>query len=559
MENIKIKVNGNEVEVSPGKTVLQVLKDLGIHVPVLCNYEPLLPQGSCRLCLVEDRGVLKTACTVPVEPNMDIKTDTPNVIAARKLVLQLLFSERNHYCMYCEVTGECELQDLGYEFGLDHFDFPTYERKFPLDDSHEFIMMDHNRCVLCRRCVRACSEVAGHYVLGEMERGIDTMIIADMDVPLGKSTCVSCGLCAQVCPTGSITDKRSAYLGREVQSDIIYSNCDICPVGCGMEIYKKKGANFIVKIYGDWNSEVSQGLLCKKGRYLSLYDEKERVSGIRIKDDFGYRKGNSEGLIKLINSKIKDAIAYVDGSLFNEELALIKEIFKDKVYSIYPVEPQIPSNISLKDLDTAEFFVVIGADLNRDYGAIGSMVKRRVLGKKAKLMVIDGEFNSLAKIADYVFNTKNINAAKDVLKNEKEVVVIYRDLNKEEKEVLSSLNNAKFLFLPQETNTIGLHNLGIKHEKVSAPTVFIFGKDLEGIKDLPIENSFKIVFTPYENEEIHKADVVVGTTNGFESEGSFYNLEGKTLRKEKVLKPVYDAIDLKTFLSEISGKIEKVF
>lgn len=559
MEKIKIKVNGNEVEVSPGKTVLQVLKDLGVHVPVLCHYEPLMPQGSCRICVVEDRGVLKTACTTPVEPNMDIKTDTPNVVNSRKLVLQLLFSERNHYCMYCEVTGECELQDLGYEFGIDHFEFPTYERKFPVDNTHDFIMIDHNRCVLCRRCVRACSEVAGHFVLGEMERGIDTMIIADMNLPLGNSSCVSCGLCAQVCPTGAIIDKRSSYLGREVQSDIIYSNCDLCAVGCGIEIYKKKGANFIIKIHGDWNSDVSGGVLCKLGRYLALYDNKERAIGIRVRDEFGFRRLHEDNLISLIKTKLDNAVAYVDGSLFNEEIELIKNLFKGRVYSIYPNDSPIsPDNISLKELDNNNFFVVVGVDLNREYGTVGSFVKRNVIGKKAKLMVIDKEFNSLAKIADYVFNIKDLSLAIDIIKREKEVVIIYKDLSEEEKKLLSSLTNAKFLHLPPEPNSIGLQKLGIKHEKVSAENVFIFGKNLKGIKDLPIQNSFTFIFTPYESEYLHKANVIVGITDGFEREGSFYNLEGKKLKKEKVLKPIYDVIDLKEFLSQVLGKTEKV-
>ncbi|MCS7202721.1 MAG: 2Fe-2S iron-sulfur cluster-binding protein [Dictyoglomus sp.] len=558
MEKIKIKVNGKEVEVSPGKTVLQVLKELGIHVPVLCYYEPLMPQGSCRICVVEDRGVLKTACTTPVEPNMDIKTDTPNVINSRKLVLQLLFSERNHYCMYCEVTGECELQDLGYEFGLDHFEFPTFERKFPVDNTHDFIMIDHNRCVLCRRCVRVCSEVAGHYVLGEMERGIDTMIIADMNLPLGNSSCVSCGLCAQVCPTGAIIDKRSSYLGREIQSDIIYSNCDLCAVGCGVEIYKKKGANFIVKIYGDWNSEISKGILCKVGRYLSLFNNKERAVGIRVKEEFGFRKIHEDNLVSLIKSKLNNAVAYVDGSLFNEELELIKELFKGRVYSLYPNDSPIPSNINIEDLDNSNFFVIIGVDLNREYGTIGSFVKRNVIGKKAKLMVIDKELNSLAKIADYVFNIKDINIALDILNKEKEVTIIYKNLTESERSLLLSLSNAKFLHLPMETNSIGLQKLGIKHEKISAENVFVFGKNLEGIKDLPIKNSFMLIFTPYEDEELHKGDVIVGITDWFEREGTFYNLEGRKVKKEKVLKPTFDVIDLKEFISYMLGKTERI-
>jgi len=559
MDKFKIKINGNEVEVSPGKTVLQVLNELGIHVPVLCHFEHLSPQGSCRLCVVEDRGVLKTACTTPVEPNMDIQTDTPNVVNSRKLVLQLLFSERNHYCMYCEVTGECELQDLGYEFGLDHFEFPTYERKFPVDNSHDYILMDHNRCVLCRRCVRACSEVAGHYVLGEMERGIDTMIIADMDVPLGKSSCVSCGLCAQVCPTGAILDKRSAYLGREVQSDIIYANCDQCSVGCGIEIYKKKGANFIVKIYGDWNSDVSQGVLCKNGRYLALYDEKERVSGIRLRDDFGFRRISREILKEILKNKLSDdVVAYVDGSLLNEELELVKEIFKDKVYSLYPNNSPIESNISIKDLDNMDAYLVIGVDLNKEFGTIGSFVKRNVIGNKKKLVLVDEKENSLNKVADHTYNRKDLDLAISSLKNENNVAVIFKDLKDEEAKILKANNNFKFLWLPKETNTVGLNKLNIPHEEKHAKNVFVFAKNLEGLNNMNLNNTFLVIFTPYNHEVLNKANLVVGISNGFEKEGTFYNLEGKKLVRQKVLRSNYDVVDLREILLDISGKVEKI-
>lgn len=553
MEKIKIKINGNEVEVEQGKTILQVAKELNLHIPTLCYLEPLSPQGACRLCLVEDRGKLVTSCTTPVAPNMDVKLDTPNVISSRKLILQLLFTERNHYCMYCEQSGNCELQNLGYEFGLDHFEFPSYEKKFTIDNSHDYIIMDPNRCVLCRRCVRACSELAGHFVLGEMNRGIETLIIADMNLPLGESSCTSCGLCAQVCPTGAIVDKRSVYLGKDVQTEIIYSNCNECAVGCSTKIYKKKNSNFIVKIYGDMESEINGGVLCKIGRYSALFDEKPRVLSSKIKDDFGFRKVDTEKLMKLISDRINEIVVYVDGSLFNEELELIKSAFKDNVYSVYPNEPQIPSNITLKDLNNESEFIVIGVDLNRAYGVVGSFVKRKVLGGEGKLALFDSEYNSLAEISHYAFNLNEFKEGIEKLKDFKSPVVIYKELPKEAVEILKTKENFKFLWLPPETNSVGLNKLNIKHEIKNSKTILFFGENIEALKNFD-KDTFIIAFTPYETEELlRRANLIVGISNGFERDGTFYNLDGKLLKKEKVLTPKFETVDIKNFLNSFKN------
>lgn len=551
MEKIKIKINGNEIEVEQGKTILQVAKEMNLHIPTLCYLEHLSPQGACRLCLVEDRGKLVTSCTTPVAPNMDIKLDTPNVVSSRKQILELLFSERNHYCMYCEASGNCELQNLGYEFGLDHFEFPTYERKFTIDNSHDYILIDPNRCVLCRRCVRACSELAGHFVLGEMNRGIETLIVADMNLPLGESSCTSCGLCAQVCPTGAIVDKRSVYLGKDVQTDIIYSNCNECAVGCGTKIYKKKGSNFIVKIYGDMDSEINEGVLCKIGRYSALFDEKPRVLSSKIKDDFGYRKLDKEKIIKLINEKSDEIKIYVDGSLFNEEIELIKKVFGERVYSLYPNRPQIPSNINLKDLRNENEFIVIGVDLNREYGVIGSFIKRKVLTQNGKLALFDSEFNSLAEISNYSFNLKELREGLEKLKDFKSPVVIFKNLPEESVEILKNKENFKFLWLPFETNSLGLNKLNIKHEINKTKTVLFFGENIEGLKSFDKE-TFIIAFTPYETDELlRRANVIVGIENGFERDGTFYNLEGKLVKKEKILSPKFETVNLKNFLNDL--------
>jgi len=549
MEKIKIKINGQEVEVEQGKTILQVAKELNLHIPTLCNFEPLLPQGSCRICLVEDRGKFVTSCTTQVAPNMDVKLDTPDVIASRNLILQLLFTERNHYCMYCEASGDCELQKLGYEFGLDHFEFETYERKFTVDNSHNYIVIDPNRCVLCRRCVRACSQLAGHNVLGEMNRGIDTTIIADMNVPLGESSCTSCGLCVQVCPTGAITDKRSYYFGKDIQTEEIYSNCDQCPVGCGVKIYKKKGSNFIVKIYGDFDKE-NEGILCKLGRYAAQFEEKPRLTSAKIKDDFGFKKIDFDGIIKTINEKMEDSVVYVDGSLFNEELSLIKKVFKDRVFSLYENEPPIESNVSIDDIKNAKDYIVIGVDLNREYGVIGSFIKRKIFSKNGRLILFDSNYNSLKNVANYVFGIDELESGLEKLKDLDSPIIIYKNLSKKEVEILNKYKNFRFFHLPFETNSIGLLKENIKHKIEKSKNIIFIGKNLQGLKDIAKE-SFTILFTPYETDEINKFDLLIPINDGFEREGSFYNVDGKVINKAKVLDSKFETFDLKAILEEL--------
>ncbi|MEN6622583.1 MAG: 2Fe-2S iron-sulfur cluster-binding protein [Smithella sp.] len=277
MTLVNIIINEKKISTQAGFTILQAAREAGIDIPTLCNHPALSPTGGCRMCIVEVKGqrTLQTACTFPVSEGMEVQTDSPQTAKARKLVLDMLFSERNHFCPYCERSGFCELQDLGYRLGVDHWVFPTYTKNFPLDASHKYYLMEHNRCILCTRCVRACDEVVANHTLGLRQRGSESMIHADAHVPLGQSSCVACGTCVQVCPTGALSAKRSAFMGRDDQTEKIKSTCSQCSVGCGM-IIMKRGGN-IVRISSDWDAPVNKGLLCVHGRFEPLYDNRERI------------------------------------------------------------------------------------------------------------------------------------------------------------------------------------------------------------------------------------------------------------------------------------------
>jgi bidirectional [NiFe] hydrogenase diaphorase subunit len=215
-EPIPIKIDGKDYKVQSGRTVLEVCRENGVDLPTLCHLEGLGTVGACRLCLVEMDGSPKLfpACTTPVAPNQVIRTQTDKLQQYRRMITELLFSERNHVCAVCVSNGDCELQDLGYRVGMDHVRFPYLFPDCATDASHKDFVMDHNRCILCTRCVRVCDEVESAHNWDVAGRGFQSRIIADFNQPWGESiTCTGCGKCIEVCPTGALWPK-DASIGR---------------------------------------------------------------------------------------------------------------------------------------------------------------------------------------------------------------------------------------------------------------------------------------------------------------------------------------------------------
>ncbi len=547
-----ITLNGKEVEAIPGQTILDVARSHGVHIPALCNHKALIPRGSCRLCVVEEGGRVRASCTTPAERGMKIVTDSPRLRAAREVVLQLIFTGRNHYCMYCEVSGNCELQDLGYEFGMDHFTFPTYENRFPVDNSHEFILLDHNRCVLCGRCIRACADLAGHNVLTEKSRGYRTLIAADLDIPLGFSSCVSCGSCVQVCPTGAFIEKRSAYQGKKEQIKTVRMACDMCPVGCAVDVHGNPETNSVVKIHGDWDAPPTFGLMCRTGRYLSLFDGHTRLTNAKFRQDSKVLDIALEGALNLFAARMDQGTAYVDGSLYNEELARLKELFPGRLFSLHPVSPPLPSTARIKDLGEADLFVLFRLDLDREYGALGSLVKKRVRSGAARLVLVDGSPEVFEKLPAERLSSKAFLARLDMLEGAAAAVALYRDLGDKEKEALEKRESLRRIWLPGETNTVGLARYGIEHAPVKGDTVFLFGGNL---RESDVGNpAFLVCFTPYENGVTKKAAVVVPTLKGFEKNGTLFNLEGELLTRAAVVTPPAPLADIAKLLSPTPEK-----
>lgn len=422
---VKLTINDKEIEVPAGTTVLEAARSAGIDIPTLCDHPHLVPYGGCRLCVVEVKGArtLQPSCTLPVMNGMVVNTDTPKTRAAREFVLTLLFSERNHFCMYCQMSGgDCELQNAAYGEGMTHWPLQPNWEPFTVDASHPHFVLDHNRCILCRRCVRACGELVGNFTLGMQERGADTILVADLNTPLGESTCVSCGTCVQVCPTGALIDRLSAYQGRETDVERVKTTCAGCSVGCGIEMVVRD--NRLLRIEGDWDAPVNQGILCEVGRFLPLNEERERILTPLVRKNGSLKAATWDEALQVVSARLKPlagkngngVAALASTRLPAEALARFADLFAGKLGSkmVTSIEEGVttalPGSVAaesgasfegrLDALKEADCVVAIGVDLSANHQVAGFFVKR-ALPKGVKLIVIDPNSNALHDRADF--------------------------------------------------------------------------------------------------------------------------------------------------------------
>ena len=206
-----IYINGQAYDASPNQTILQVARGNDIYIPSLCYHEKVGAAGKCRVCVVEVEGArgLVTSCNTLCRDGMVVNTNSPSVKAAQKVVVDLILSSGIHDCLSCEQTGQCELQDVCYYLGIERPSYDMGTVGIDNDDSSEFIFVERSKCISCGRCVAGCNHTVVNEVLEFGQRGYQTKIVFDNNLPMGTSACVQCGECVQLCPVGAIIDKKS--------------------------------------------------------------------------------------------------------------------------------------------------------------------------------------------------------------------------------------------------------------------------------------------------------------------------------------------------------------
>jgi len=596
---VKLTIDGQTIEVENGTTVLNAARQLEIDIPTLCDHPELTPYGGCRMCLVEIEGArtLQPSCTLPVAEDMVVRTDTEKIHAARKFVLSMIFSERNHFCPYCQVSGgDCELQNSAYDEGMTHWPIQPNWQSYPIDASHPFIILENNRCILCRRCVRACGELVGNFTLGFEERGADSTLVADLGLPLGESSCIGCGTCVQVCPTGSLIDRWSAYQGKETEVESTKTTCMGCSIGCGIDVLTRD--NRLVRIEGNWDDEVSNGLLCDVGRFHPMVEDRERILTPLIKKDGKLKAATFDEALEtageLITSNQGNFSGVVSTRLSMETLAKFKTVCQafdakavlttedcQAVSAIYEKasNESKPFEGKIDGLRDADCFLVFGEDITKDHQVLSFFAKRQIpagaeliqitesdsgfdkfatctlpvnnksladfLSDLGKLVKGDTETSEIAK--EYDLDTDSLVYAVNALNTAEKPVIIFgtrNDISGSQKVVsaavaLSKNMDAMMVSTKGNINSLGAAGLGFSASgdmKGDLMVMLLADEELSQCTQQKFEKAkSKIVFSAYISPLTASADIVFPVQNWLEQNGHLVNIDGRILEQKSAL------------------------
>ena len=404
-------------------------------IPTLCDDDNLRPYGACRVCSVEvqqsEDGPKRTvaSCHTPISPGMRIYTNSDSIKTLRKNIVELVLSDHPPECLTCEVNGNCELQDVAASVGVRQIRYAKganhLEREKDL--SHAYMRMDLSKCINCSRCVRACDEVQGQFTLTMTGRGFESRITTDNDMLFGDSSCVSCGACAQTCPTSAISD---IFQSKSVEADKkVRTVCSYCGVGCNLEVAVKNDEVLSIRAPQD---AINSGHTCLKGRYaFKFYNHPDRLTSPLIRKNGELTPCSWDEALDFIKGKFEtirsehgsDAIAGISSArCSNEENFMFQKMIRQLVGTnnidccarvchsptAWGMQQSFGTGAGTNpatDIPLADLMIVIGANPTAAHPVTGAKIKQQALSG-AGLIVIDPVRTELARLADYHLQLK---------------------------------------------------------------------------------------------------------------------------------------------------------
>lgn len=612
----EIYINDKKYPFNEGDTVLEVAKRNNIYIPVMCYLDKITPTGACRFCLVEIEGIDKpaAACVTYAMDGMKVFTDTEKVIKDRKRMMDFVLIKHPLDCPICDKAGECMLQDMAYEFGINEESVPSVKPDKAVFDWN-FIINDTNLCVMCERCVKVCHEITGCSALKIEERGFNNIINTTDGAELD---CDFCGLCVDYCPVGALLDKPYKHSVRSWDLDMKNTFCNLCPVGCEIEVDIHD--NEIFRCRSTENS-----FICSLGRYAFKHPEhKDRVETPLMKNSGRFSEVSWDDALGEFRSKINnikerygdESIALLVGSrLSNEALFGYKklsdalniskvvsdvEFESDNFYKLHKEKFNTYENIgSLEGIKNSDLIFVIGSDLANEALGVKWNVMNAVIHNNAKLVTIGAQkyeydyftdASLLADYGDYAGIFENIKtdgggipaSIREYIDQAQKVTFIvgneYISAEKQPESVyafydyVGSDKVENFFLVSDKTNVTALLNSGILdngytpaklnkdmvNSKIKAVLAAgFYPSDTYGAYkalNKSITNLDMLVSVDiYKNRFNSDADIILPALTSLENESSYTSMDGKIFKTDVVHEQKYSSLSDVEILSKISG------
>ncbi len=593
----KLKVNGNDIEIEQGLTVLQACEKAGVEIPRFCYHEKLSIAGNCRMCLVEIEKSPKpiASCAMPATDGMVIKTNTPTIEKSRKGVMEFLLANHPLDCPVCDQGGECDLQDQSMYYGIDKSRFKENKRAVPDKDMGPLIKTQMTRCIHCTRCIRFATEIAGVPELGAIGRGEDMQITTYLEQSLQSELS---GNVIDLCPVGALTSKPYVFEARPWELKKTES----------IDVMDAVGSNIRVDTYG-WevkrvlpiiNEDINEEWISDKTRYACDGLLNQRLDTPYVKYNKKFEKASWDEVYKIIKSKIensnKDKICGFVGDLMNMESCYIFKEFFDRtignsnyefrssnIFVDNSLRENYLFNSTINGIEESDYILLIGTNPRYEATILNARIRKSYLNKKLKIISLndvgdltypyqslDGKTQTLKEI----FENKN-QISKEIINSKKPMIVLgesflkvrsseylfnlIKDFLKTNQKINNEWNSLNIL--STDASTVGCIDLDLINKNYDLlkelnqnkfEIVFLFGQDNLDFKK---KNEFVIYQGSHGDKGAEIADIILPGASYTEQSGHYTNLEGKLQKAYKASYPPGDAKEDWQIINDLAEKM----
>jgi len=588
-EQVKLTINGQQVEAEKGTLLIEVARANGVEIPAFCYYEGLSLQAACRMCLVEVEKTpkLQVGCTLPVADGMVVHTESETVKAARKGTLEFLLTNHPLDCPVCDKGGECELQDMVFRYGAGESRFTERKAHVPEQQWSPVVFFDAPRCILCYRCVRICNEGMGVGALGIGNRGVIAEIVPNKHDHL---ECDECGACIDICPVGALTSGSYRYQTRPWEMEHVGTICTHCADGCRTTLGVRDG--HIMRGNNRDRSGINGEFLCIKGRYgFDFVDHPDRLRSPMMKKGGTFEPISWTEAFSVIAQKFNEVKARsgkfgVIGSnhTTNEENFFLQKFARqglgtknidhhrtgDLATLFDALSGRKDVLATAADLYTAKAVVVVGADLSQQHPLLANQIRANVRHHAAHVYAVtvgpvreDNQATVSVRVQKGG-EVAGVESLRDKLKADGNLVIVFGDaVQGDALRKLIAFGDSlgipvKYIGLVDYSNSRGAFDMGVLPRDGGMSREQMLAADLDvlwivGANPLRTAvKSFVVVQDLFMTEAAKLADIVLPAASAYEKTGTVTNVCGEVQKLKQAIKVMGAKTDL-----EIMGSIAK--